>query len=671
MSMEDQLKDCGKKMGEVLATLGKNYIASIVANGLKPVFVDAVMSCLDDAKNDAGMGGPPAPADPLGGDMKGAEQPDLFDMTLDSCSVVSSGWSYSFTAYTIFCIRIGTDKDGKFFALGKMYQVGYGILKDMWSALKKENDKNPPAALPPDCKHGNYCFCLKHKNDMPGHESVMKEYFNSIVAKYPSSKAVPSFYYMGDNYEQQQRMYAIFTEAFNATKDEVMKGDWSGEGLSPFNEGEAVNQLLRAVARRDFVPKFRALSPNVPIECIQIQLWYAADSACLGAVDGAVAAGWPPIQKGVDVAKGKVAEAIDKGAAMLVSKLKPVIAKILAIVQEKLKKKGEEKEQPKPKDKGPQIGDSINKWQFQRSEIGKKFWEALNQHDARQALKDLGDNSESALESFLQAKMASGVKSMLGEDTASMEIVQLILEVVAEQIVKTLKKFTTLKPLMRGMEKFFDKRLDLEKELIGARAQGAEAINKALDHGSSELWKTMPSIGLRLFIDMHRVKGEIANTMSGVCDDGVQPLKDVADDLYALQMKAINSLRVQLINQLKAKLPAMSSSDEQVKECVRSTWRELSFQVTHVMVKEAWIKLAGAFTQSCIAQVKDKFNKDIWPTIKSALDALQSMLPSEVSDMGLDIAGLALKVVSILLEKGVTFGMTKLLLKVEVVVFSQ
>lgn len=668
--MEDKLKECGKRMGEVLAVLGKNYVSSIVANGLIPVFTDAVKQCLDDAKADAGMAKPPEPADPLGGDMKGAEQPDLFDMSMDACSVINSGWSYSFTAYTIFCIRIGTDKDGKFFALGKRYQVGYNVLTQMWDALKAEI-KADPAKLPPDCKHGDYCCCLKYKPDMPGAERIMKEYFNGIVAKYPSSKAIPSFYNLGDNYVLQQRAFMIFSEAFNATRTAVTTGSWANDGLEPFNEGEAVNQLLRSVARTEFAPQFRAMAPNIPVACIQNYLWYGSDAACLGAVDTAVKAGWPPIQKGVDVAKVKVMEAIDKGAAALVDQLKPVIAKILAIVQEKLKKKSEEKESSKHEPKGPQIGDVASKWQFQKSEIGRKFWEALNQHDARQAIKDLADNSDSAMDSFLQAKMAAGVKSLIGEKNASMEIVQVLLEIVAEQIVKTVKKFTTLKPLMRGMEKFFEKRLDLEKELLAARAQGAEAINKALDNGSSHLWKTMPSIGLQLFIDMHRVKGEISNTLSGVCATGQQPMLDVADNLYSLQMKAINSLRVQLINQLKAKLPSMSSSDEHLKECVRSTWRELTFQVTHVMVKEAWVSLSGAFTASCLAQVLDKFNTEIWPTISAALQDLQAMLPAQLADMGLNIPSLGNKVVTILLEKGVTYAMTKLLIKVEHVLFTQ
>jgi len=670
--MDEKVKECGKRMAEVLGVLAKNYVASLVANGLKPVFVDAVKECLEEAKAEAGMAKPEA-VDPLGGEMKGAEQPDLFDMSLDSCKVINSGWSYSFTAYTMFCIRIGTDKGGKFFALGKRYQVGYGILKDMFAVLKKEAGTNAPAPLPADCKHGTYCFCLTHKSDMGSHENTMKEYIGNIVSKYPASKAVPSFFNLGDNYEQEQRAYEIFSQAFVATREEVMKNDWSDDGLTPFNEGEAVNQLLRAVARREFVPQCRALAPTwIPLECVQNQLWYVSDAACLGAVDGAVAAGWPPIQKAVDVAKVKVMEAIDKGAAALVAKLKPVIGKILALVQSKLAKKGEEKEDAKPKkDTGPKLGDTLSKWQFQRSEIGKKFWEALNQHDARQALKDLGDNSENALESFLQAKMASGMQALLGEKNASLEIVQLVLEVVAEQIVKTLKKFTTLKPLMRGMEKFFEKRLDFEKELLAARTQGAESINKALESGSRELWKTMPYIGLRLYMDMYRVKGEIENAVSGVCEEGKAPLLDVADQLYALQMKAINSLRVQLINQLKAKLPSMTASDETVKECVRSTWRELSFQVSQVMVKEAWLLLATAFTTSCLAQVNDKFMKDFWPPIKEGLTALQELLPAELADMGLDIAALALKIATILMEKGVKWAMNKLLIKMEVIIFAQ
>jgi hypothetical protein len=420
----------------------------------------------------------------------------------------------------------------------------------------------------------------------------------------------------------------------------------------------------------EFVPQVRGLVWNVPIGCVQNRLWYAADAAVLGVVDTSVTAGWPPIQLAVNAAKDKILKAIDSGAAKLVTELKPVIAKILALVQAKLKKKNEEKEE-KPKDKGPQIGDAVGKWQFQRSDIGKQFWENLNQHDARNAIHTLRDNSDTAMEQFLEGKMASGLKSVLGENTASLEVVQVVLEVIAEQIVKTLKKFTTLKPLMKGAEKLFDCRLDLEKDLCANRSTGAEGLNKALDAGSKAMWKTLPSIGLRLFMDIHAIKGQIDSTLGGTCEEGKKPLTDVADALYTLQMKALNSLRVQLINQLKARLPSMSGSDDQIKECVRTTWRELTFNIIHIVVKESWVQLSEAFTVSCIEQVKDKFNRDFWPPIQQGLAELASLLPSAVADLGLKIDQLAFKVATIVIEKGVRIAMTKLLLRVETALFTQ
>jgi len=389
----------------------------------------------------------------------------------------------------------------------------------------------------------------------------------------------------------------------------------------------------------------------------------------VGVVDTAVAAGWPPIQAAVNVAKEKILKAIDSGAAKLVAELKPVMTKILALVQSKLKKKEEEKEDAKPAKAA--YGDVVSKWQFQKSDIGKQFWENLNQHDARGALHALRDGSEAAMESFLQGKMASGLKALLGEKAASMEIVQLVMEAIAEQIVKTLQKYTTLKPLMKGAEKLFDCRLELEKDLMAARAAGGDAINKALAKGSKEMWSTLPGVGLRLFIDMHNIKGHIDSSLSGVCEDGKKPLVEVADALYAFQMKALNSLRVQLINQLRARLPAYSGNDEQIKECVRTTWRELTFNVIHIVVSQTWVQLCEAFTISCIEQVKDKFNKDIWPPIQSALAELQELIPAPVADMGLKIEPLALKVATIIIEKGVRFAMTKLLLRIEATLFTQ
>jgi hypothetical protein len=370
----------------------------------------------------------------------------------------------------------------------------------------------------------------------------------------------------------------------------------------------------------------------------------------------------------VDAVKDKILKTIDSGAAKLVGELKPVIAKILALVQSKLKKKSEEKEEPQ---RGPQFGDVVSKWQFQRSEIGKQFWENLNKHDAREAMNALRDNSETAMEQFLQAKMASGLKAVLGDKTASLEIVQVVMEAIAEQIVKTLNKFTTLKPLMKGAEKLFDCRLELEKDLCANRTGGADAIAKSLEFASKNMWKTLPGIGLRLFIDIYNIKGNIESSLSGVCDEGKKPLTDVTDALYTLQMKALNALRVQLINQLKTRLPSMSGSDDQVKECVRTTWRELTFNIIGIVMKETWVQLCEAFTVSCIEQVKEKFNKDIWPPIKEGLNEIQSLIPAQLSDMGLKIEPMALKVSTIIIEKGVRWAMTKLLLKVEATLFTQ
>jgi len=595
--------------------------------------------------------------------------PDLYDMTLGGCTVISSGWSYSFTAYTVFCIRVGTDKGGKFFALGKRYQVPHNILEQMVKELKSEcADKKlaEPAVIPKDCRHGTYCLCLTYKDDMAATEVAMRTYLEGLVKTYPESKKVPEYFYIGDQYDLQQRSIAIFQDAFATTRDAVLKGSYESP-IEPFNEGEAVKILLRNIARQEFAPRFRETVPNIPIGCIQWQLWYTSDMLVLGLVDTAINAGWPPIQLAVNKARDEIVKLIDSGAAKLVAELKPVIVKVLTLIQSKMKKKEEQKE----KEKSPAFGDVAVKWRFERSEIGKMFWENLNQHDARVAMKHLRENSDSALEQFLQQKMSAGTKALLGDGVASMELVQAVLEVIAEQIVKTVQKYTTLEPLMKGAERLFECRNELEKDLIACRSGGADALNKALETASRNMWKTLPNIGLNLFMDMHSLKGRIDAQLAGVCADGIKPFTDVADHLYALQMKALNSLRVQFVNQLKARLPSMSSSDDQVRECIRTTWREITFQIIQVVVKEAWVDLCEAFTVSCIAQVKDKFNKDIWPTIAAGLAEIQALIPEALAKMGLEIAPLALSVCMIIIEKGVRFGMTKLLLKLESAIFLQ
>jgi len=667
--MEEALKSGGKKLGDAILTFGKNYLSCAVVNGLKPVIVDAITELLEDTKKEVGMK-VEEKEDKLG-DGKGAEQPDLFGMKLESIRSITTGWSYTFTSYTLYCIRVGFNKKGDFFALGSKYEVRYNILKDMFDKFKAEF-KETKAVLPPDCLHGTYCCCLERKPDMVGTEHQMKEFLHSLAKNHPSSKSIPTFFYLGDDYELQQRQFVVFQAAFEATKAELVKGEFRTD-LSPFNEGEALTQLLQAVARTEVIPEVRANVFKMPGGLCEWRAYYYADMAVLSSIDTAMSIGWPKAQDAVSAGTKKVQEAIDKGAQKLVEELKPVLKKVLTLVQSKLNKKDEGKEEHKEesKKKKTEIGDYISQWRFDKTAIGKKFWDGLDSKDAKDALEKLQDDFDKAVEETLEEKMKSGLEKMLGEKAANLEIVSLILEHIAKQAVSALKRFSTIKPLMSACMGMFDIRAQLEKDVVAGKSD-QKAVQAAIEKASADMWKTFPDAGITLYSKMDKLKDNLKSDLSGLSDEAMEPLQEIADQLYAQQMKALNSLRTQFLLGLKSKLEGDALKDEaSIATVIRTTFRDIVFSIIHILVVDSWKGISENLIQSAIIQVKQKFEADVWPNIASGLDAIQSLIPGPVADLGLKIEPLAKSVAMIILEKGVNWALNKFVIKLELVLFEQ
>jgi len=264
--------------------------------------------------------------------------------------------------------------------------------------------------------------------------------------------------------------------------------------------------------------------------------------------------------------------------------------------------------------------------------------------------------------------MKAGVDKILGEKAANLEIVTLILEHVAKQAVGCLKKFTTIKPLISACSGLFAVRTQLEKDIIAGKAD-QKAVAAAIDKASAEMWKTFPDAGLLLYSKMDKLK---ANVVSGLSDDALEPLTDIADSLYAEQMKALNSLRTQFLLGLKSKNDSGDlKTDEAITAAIRSGFREIVFSIIHILVVDSWKGIAENLIQSAIVQVNEKFEADVWPTIASGLEAIQSLIPEPVANMGLQIEPLAKSVAEFLLQKGVNWALTKLVIKLELVLFEQ
>jgi len=330
------IKEAGTRCGEVLKMLGENYLQSAIATLLTPIVTNAVQS-LDDEFDKKLFGKKEEKEDKL--DVKIEEKINIFAVELDKCSEIKTGWNYAFTAYTLYCVRIGTDKDGAFLCLGQKYIVAYKVLQLVHKEVKKEFPEAVIPDLPPDCLFGKYCLCLTRNGDINATQNTMSAFLNNISKEFGTkSKTLSDTFYMGDKYEIQQKSKSIFDDAFANTRDEIVKGEYVND-IDPFDEGEAINQLLRSIARTEFLPKLRAKVPNVPL-CYD-NMVMASDAALLAAIDTTMAAAWPPLQVVVNKGKEVVIDLITQGGEKLVEEMKVVLTKILEVVKSKLEKKEE------------------------------------------------------------------------------------------------------------------------------------------------------------------------------------------------------------------------------------------------------------------------------------------------------------------------------------------
>jgi len=203
-----------------------------------------------------------------------------------------------------------------------------------------------------------------------------------------------------------------------------------------------------------------------------------------------------------------------------------------------------------------------------------------------------------------------------------------------------------------------------------AAAGKKEELEKLADKASSVLWQCLGSQAVGLWTKIYKLNDVINNIFSGQPDTVKAPLLDLLGHIFEVQVRGFNAIRVLYSRKLKASLGECGDGDA-VRECSRTSLRDSIFEVVNLLAIEHWVKTHEALTEAAKAYVLDRFTNEIWPTIKQGLDALQSMLPEAVSKAGLDIPGLALKVATLLINKGVEWGMKKVGLKLEKAIFGQ
>jgi hypothetical protein len=261
-------------------------------------------------------------------------------------------------------------------------------------------------------------------------------------------------------------------------------------------------------------------------------------------------------------------------------------------------------------------------------------------------------------------------KHPMGE--ADIKIVQDLLEEISNRAVSVIKKYTSIGPFAKAAPLFFDKRAEMEKLVMDARTKGTDAIGVAINEGSKLMWCSMASIGLYIFNEMEKLKIDIAADMAGWQDEASAHFLEAADHLFNYQMCALNSLRAAFADQLKQKFQGeVLNSEETCKGIFRDTFRDLTFEVIHVLIPDGWKTVANAIVQASIVQAIHKFNTSIWPMLAEPLKELESMLPDAVTKLGLSLVDIAQKVAVFIVTKAVSAILTFFILKLEAALFLQ
>jgi len=240
---------------------------------------------------------------------------------------------------------------------------------------------------------------------------------------------------------------------------------------------------------------------------------------------------------------------------------------------------------------------------------------------------------------------------------------------MSRRICTFICEITTLDGFLEAAQKLAEAVAPLEDEMAAAAGKKDE-LEKLADKASSVLWQCLGSQSVGLWTKIYKLNDVINNVFSGQPDTVKQPLLDLLAHIFEVQVRGFNAIRVLYSRKLKASLGECGDADA-VKEASRTALRDSIFEVVNLLAIEHWVKTNEALTEAAKAYVLDRFTNEIWPAIKEGLDALQSMLPEEVSKAGLDIAGLALKVAILLINKGVEWGMKKVGLYLEKAIFGQ
>jgi len=198
---------------------------------------------------------------------------------------------------------------------------------------------------------------------------------------------------------------------------------------------------------------------------------------------------------------------------------------------------------------------------------------------------------------------------------------------------------------------------------IEGKLEDKEAPTKA----SEDLWQGLASQAMELFQRIYNLQEKLAGHLSDFPSAAVDLVTGLLDHIFEVQVRAFNSIRIQYVRNLQASLGGATSK----VEASRAALRTAVFSTIDLLGAHHFVKAYETLSAALKIVVLDWVYSNVWPPIKSGLEAIQSLIPAEIGDLGLKIEPMAWKLVVILITKGLDWALKKVFLAIENVIFSQ
>jgi len=562
---------------------------------------------------------------------------------------------------------------------GQHYKIRYNVLARAPDKATKDfkdvKDFKAPAFPAPFEFGGSYCICLsKPEGDLNAHLKSVQDYYQGLFSKLPGyAPSLADHFRVGDNWEVQQTAYTVFMEAFKATKEELELADLKRD-LEPYDEIEAIVDLLQGVADRDILPGILAGIQGP--DQVRFRLENAARSAILSAIDKA-AQTWTAASDAARKLGEKVVEKLNEGAQKIVDALKPILEKIVELVESKMKAKEsggddekDEKEEEKDEKKAPAVGDVAKAWSFNATDIGKKLDSALDgKGKVSEAVGGAVDDVKNTLTNAVR-KPLEKLADILTYGNAGNKWVAAQVRKVVDRITNLIIELTTLDGFMEASGVIANV-VDQIEDLLSKAAGDKAKVTQAVDEGSALLWKRgLCAVGIALYSRIWKLQDGIDRVLGSQPDEVKQPLHELLDEIFVVQMRAFNGIRVQYIQNLREGV-ADAADANALKNAARAAFKGASFPVINLLGYHHWVKAHEKLLDATKAMILNAFDESVWPTVKEGLDALQSLIPDELAQMGLKLEPLVRNVIVFIINKAVEWIMKKVFMKVEELLFTQ